>query len=92
MHQQNYSFVVRVWLESANSNITEHPIWRGSIQQVGRGSRTFFSDLKEIARFIEEQIRVETDPGSSDFQQLLKTPQEKFKNLWIRLIHKLFRR
>lgn len=89
---QYYSFVVRVWLESADRDVRQIPIWRGSIEHVGSGSRIFFSDLQEISRFIEKQIGVETGPVHLDFQQLLKSTQETFKNYWTSLIHKLFKR
>lgn len=61
MHSQNYSFVVRVWLESTYSD-EKVAIWRGSIEQVGSDTRIYFSDLDGIARFIQAQIGMETPP------------------------------
>jgi hypothetical protein len=92
LRKQNYSFVVRIWLESAERSIKERPVWRGSIEQVGSASRIFFSDFKEINRFIEEKIGVETDPVSSGLQEELKNIQVTFKNYCMGLVHKLFRR
>ena len=89
---QYYSFVVRVWLESADRDVRQIPIWRGSIEHVGSGSRIFFSDFQEISRFIEKQIGVETDIVPSGFQPTLKNTPETFTNNWIGLVCKLFRK
>jgi hypothetical protein len=55
LHNQNYSFVVRVWLESTDENEATST-WRGSIEQVGSDCRFYFYDLDGIPRFIRGQI------------------------------------
>lgn len=62
MESRNYSFVVRLWLESAD-NEKGHAIWRGSVEQVGSDCRFYFSDLDGITRFIQTQIGVKKSPA-----------------------------
>jgi hypothetical protein len=81
LQSQNYSFVVRVWLESTYGD-GKVAIWRGSIEQVGGNSRIYFSDLEGITRFIQEQIYRETPPPPSRWRLALEFVQNGFKNLW----------
>jgi hypothetical protein len=71
LSDQNYSFVVRVWLESTERIDTTASIWRGSIEQVGNGHKIYFSDLKEITRIIEEQIGLTPISPSFNFHTIL---------------------
>lgn len=84
MQSQNYSFVVRVWLESTYGD-GKIAVWRGSIEQVGSNSRTYFSDLEGITRFIQGQIYRETLPPPSKWRLALEFVQNGFRNVWKRL-------
>jgi hypothetical protein len=83
LQSQNYSFVVRLWLESTYSD-EKIPIWRGSIEQVGSNSRIYFSDLDGITRFIQAQIYRETPPPPSKWRLALEFVQNGFRKLWKR--------
>lgn len=72
MHNQNYSFVVRVWLESLPDD-EKIAIWRGSIERVGSDSRFYFTDLDGIAQFIQTQIGLEKKRFPSPWQHALES-------------------
>jgi hypothetical protein len=84
LHNQNYSFVVRVWLESTHEN-EEAASWRGSIEQVGSDCRFYFSDLDGITRFIQTQIGVETSPPLSSWHLFQERMQNGIRKVWKRL-------
>lgn len=54
MENDTYSFVVRIWPEAVDSegNVT---VWRGSIDDVGNGERSYFDDLDSVVPFIRQQ-------------------------------------
>jgi len=61
--QTNYSFLVRLWAESRE--IAGVPvIWRGSIEEVITGERSYFVNLNQIEAFIQGFIQPES-PDSS---------------------------
>ena len=64
MQNDTYSFVVRIWQESVDSdgNVVA---WRGSIDDVGDGERTYFADLERILPFIRKQIGWQFDEALS---------------------------
>ena len=84
MHNQNYSFVVRVWLESTNESEETAP-WRGSIEQVGSDCRFYFSDLDGITRFIQTQIGAEMPAPVSSWHFIREHVQNGIRNAWNRL-------
>ena len=81
MQSQNYSFVVRVWLESTHAH-ERTVLWRGSIEQVGRDYRIYFSDLNEIALFIERQINLDAPSSYLSSRMSLKYIQDSIRRLW----------
>jgi hypothetical protein len=83
LHNQNYSFVVRVWLENTNESEEAAP-WRGSIEQVGSDCRFYFSDLDGITRFIQKQIGAEHSPPPSGWQFLWERVKNELRNAWTR--------
>jgi hypothetical protein len=78
---QNYSFVVRVWLESANRE-QEIALWRGSIEQVGSDCRLYFSDLDAITRFIQTQIAPDIPISISRWQAFRKYVKNSIRKNW----------
>ncbi len=84
MHNQNYSFVVRVWLESPNGN-EKTASWRGSIEQVGSDCRFYFSDLDGITRFIQTQIGAESSPPLSNWHLIRERVKNGIRKAWKRL-------
>ena len=55
------SFIVRIWRERGEG-LTASQEWRGAIEHVQSGRRTFFRDLSAIANFMKphlEQIGIE---------------------------------
>lgn len=87
MHNQNYSFVVRVWLENPNEN-EETAHWRGSLEQVGSDCRFYFYDLDGITRIIKKQIGAENSPPLSKWRSI----QERVKNGIRKAWQDIFRR
>jgi hypothetical protein len=77
LSDQNYSFVVRVWLESSDRADRKRSVWRGSVEQIGNNQRVYFSEFNEISRFIEEQIKFQATAPSSNLRRLL----EKIKSV-----------
>ena len=55
MEQDTYSFVIRIWRETADSrgNVLA---WRGSVDSVSNGERLYFDDLEDVPAFIRKQI------------------------------------
>lgn len=61
MPNNKHAFVVRIWREPAA--LPGHAeVWRGSIDDVGGGVRSYFSSLDEIS----ELIRRKLDTGSAE--------------------------
>jgi len=87
LESQNYSFVVRVWLESTYSD-GKIAIWRGSIEQVGIDRRIYFSDLDGITRFIQTQIGLETSPSPTGSRLTLEHIQDGIRKFWKRLFYR----
>lgn len=54
LEQDIHSFIVRIWYETTDAQEGQ-PIWRGSIDYVGKNKRLYFQDLNGITRFIQEQ-------------------------------------
>ena len=49
------TFVIRMWVEDAHS---DEPSWRGSIDDVLRKRRLFFTNLGAMCEFIVDQRRL----------------------------------
>jgi hypothetical protein len=84
LHTQNYSFVVRLWLENTHESDETTP-WRGSIEQVGSDYRFYFSDLDGITRFIQMQIGAETSHPISGWYLIREHVKNGIRNIWKRL-------
>ena len=84
LHSQNYSFVVRVWLDGTYSD-GKITIWRGSIEQVGSDRRIYFSDLDGITRIIQTQIGLEVPPSPTGLRLTLEQIQNGVRKFWKRL-------
>jgi hypothetical protein len=87
LHSQNYSFVVRVWLDSTYGD-EKIAIWRGSIEQVGSNSRIYFSELDGITRFIQNQINLVTPPPPGKWRLALESMQNGFRKIWQHLLRR----
>jgi hypothetical protein len=87
LHSQNFSFVVRIWLESTYSD-GKNSIWRGSIEQVGSDCRIYFSDLDGITRFIQTQIDLEPSPPATGLRLTLEQMQNGVRKFWKRLFRR----
>ena len=49
------SFIVRIWRERGEGETVSQE-WRGSIEHVQSGRRSFFRDLRAIANFMQPQL------------------------------------
>lgn len=61
LEDHSASFIVRVWRERGEGQAVSQE-WRGSIEHVQSGQRSFFRDLGAIARFMRphlEQLGIE---------------------------------
>jgi hypothetical protein len=70
------SFIVRIWRESGETPGSSD--WRGSIEHVPSGQRSFFRDLGAIAQFMKPHLNdLGIDP-SSRFWELMSvdTPND----------------
>ena len=63
--QRPTSFIVRLWLEPAPEEGGPGR-WRGHIQSVQSGEGAYFRDLREMARFLEEQSGVPFPLGTEE--------------------------
>jgi hypothetical protein len=61
--QDTYSFVVRIWQETVR-NDGSVVTWRGSIDDVSNGDRSYFDDLNSLAPFIRKQIGLADQAGT----------------------------
>lgn len=87
MQNPSYAFVVRVWLESADSD-GKSAIWRGSIEQIGSNCTICFSELDEITRYIQTQIDLKEHSSTSGLKLAMEHLKDGFKTLWNRLLHR----
>ncbi len=68
MNDETFSFVVRVWRETAETvppSVSEGSdlpagTWRGWIESVGNGQRLYFQDLQSAMHFIQESAGIKT--------------------------------
>lgn len=61
LEDHSASFIVRIWRERGDGQAVSQE-WRGSIEHVQSGKRSFFRDLGAIARFMRphlEQLGIE---------------------------------
>jgi hypothetical protein len=60
--KDSYAFIVRIWCEAFDEkgNVCN---WRGSIDHVGGNQKLYFENLDGIARFIQEQTKI--NPGNN---------------------------
>lgn len=62
LEDRSASFIVRIWCESDGSGNFSGE-WRGSIEHVVSGQRSFFRDLEAIGQFMKpylEQFGIDT--------------------------------
>jgi hypothetical protein len=81
LRNQNYSFVVRVWLENPNEN-EESAHWRGSIEQVGSDCRFYFFDLDGITRIIKKQVGAENVSLLSNWHLIQEHVKNGIRKAW----------
>ena len=64
-----YSFVVRVWREPADDE-RGVAVWRGSIDNVASGERSYFTDLGRIPPFIVKHVgwTLEAQPADHEYR------------------------
>jgi hypothetical protein len=74
-----YSFVVRIWKEAAEvPEAPEAALWRGSIDDVGSGARSYFGNLDEISELIRRKLGAERDGSKQDpFVEGIKEDHEQ---------------
>lgn len=53
---QDVAFVVRIWLEEREI-AGARPLWRGVVEHAQSGERFYFTDLRDIAGFIDPYVR-----------------------------------
>ena len=87
MDSQNYSFVVRVWLESPHTE-GKAAVWRGSIEQVGSDCRVYFSDFDGITRYIRAQIGLEEASSPTNWQLIREQIKNGTQKFWKRFLRR----
>jgi len=64
--ERTHSFVLRIWEERCDKDGTG-PLWRGSLEEVQRGTRIYFSTLPELCDHLQKQTGISgRRPGSRD--------------------------
>jgi hypothetical protein len=51
----SHSFVVRMWCE-ADIDEAGAQVWRGSVDHVNSGRRSYFTEIEGLMRFIQGQV------------------------------------
>jgi len=68
----NHSFIVRIWIEPREI-ASENLAWRGMVQHVMSGERTYFRTFEDMVGFISRLVAVdipgieEVDESSADY-------------------------
>ena len=60
LDERSYAFVIRVWEERREGSGTP-TTWRGSIDDVQRGTRSYFDSLRELSEHIRRQSGMATE-------------------------------
>ncbi len=55
-------FLVRIWWEP--SAATSTGAWRGRVEDVTSGARSYFAAMPDLVAFIDEQLNVDNVPGT----------------------------
>ena len=55
LEDHTVSFIVRVWREIGDGPVMSRE-WRGSVEHVQSGQRSFFRDLKAVADFMQPHL------------------------------------
>ena len=55
LEDRTAAFIVRIWCERGDEN-GESAEWRGSIEHVQSGDRTFFRHLESVAEFMKPRL------------------------------------
>jgi hypothetical protein len=66
---EGHSFVLRIWRENRDDPSVD-PEWRGWIEHVQTGQRTYFRQLQEIGQILSGFMLVEDDPAETLFMPL----------------------
>ena len=53
-------FLVRIWWEPSEATSTY--AWRGRVEEVANGERTYFSSTHDLMSFIDGRLAVDDDP------------------------------
>jgi hypothetical protein len=64
-----HSFVLRIWRENRDDPTVDAE-WRGWIEHVQSGRRTYFRELQEIEQLLAEYMSADNDPVESLFMPL----------------------
>ncbi|TQV85966.1 hypothetical protein [Aliikangiella coralliicola] len=68
--EKSTSFIVRIWREGGNT-AKEQVDWRGSIEQVQSGEKTYFQDLRCIQTFMKPYIEALGIESLANFWDLM---------------------
>ncbi len=69
--EKSSSFIVRVWREGGSTTKVE---WRGSIEHVQTGKKSYFQDLKSIQTFMKPYLAAIGIETPEHFWELMTDP------------------
>jgi hypothetical protein len=76
LEDDTHSFVVRIWHEAVDQE-GKPTAWRGYVDHIASGKRHYFTDLKGVVSFMEQQLEWKTVPPSRWQSFLAKLRHEK---------------
>lgn len=50
-------FIVRIWCERGDADASSVPEWRGSVEHVASGQRSFFRNLEAVVDFMKVHLQ-----------------------------------
>lgn len=50
-------FIVRIWCERGDEDASSVPEWRGSVEHVASGQRSFFRNLEAVVDFMKVHLK-----------------------------------
>lgn len=57
LEDRSAAFIVRIWCETGDSPAGEVRAWRGSVEHVASGQRSFFQELDAVIAFMTPHLR-----------------------------------
>lgn len=77
MEKDSHAFVIRVWNEGSGAG--RAAAWRGYIEHVNHGERMYFYDLNGVARYIQQQLGLQSSEPHLQWRAWLHQVKHAFR-------------